>query len=151
VQIVAKKLPAGAILMAMVAAGIGGVIGTLIGLLIGSLLASSMHIPAREGESGYFIIFTGLIGLVIASPTAVLLTLYWRGLRRLWLLAGFIITFAAIFSVPARPLAFATWPNRICLMQTVPLRGWSLKSKRLMVSTCKCSPRLKLSSIPTAM
>jgi MFS family permease len=103
----AKKLPVSAILLAMLAAVIGGVIGALAGLLVGSLLASAMHVPAREGESGYFIIFIGLIGIILATPTAVLLTLVWRGLRRLWLLIGFVVTFAAIFIVAAS--AFGVW------------------------------------------
>jgi hypothetical protein len=97
VQAVAKKLPVSAVFLAMLAAVIGGVIGALAGGLIGSLLASATHIPAREGESGYFIIFIALIAIVIATPAAVLLTLYWRGIRRLWLLIGSIVTFAGIF------------------------------------------------------
>ena len=57
----AKKLPLSAFFFAMLAAVVGAVIGALLGALIGSLLASAMHVPAREGESGYFIIFIALI------------------------------------------------------------------------------------------
>ena len=91
----------------MLAAVIGGLVGAMAGGLIGSVLASAMHVPAREGESGYFIIFIGLIGIVIVTPTAVLLTLYWRGVRRLWLLIGSVVTFAAIFLVAAS--GFGVW------------------------------------------
>lgn len=91
----------------MVAAVFGGLIGAMAGGLIGSLLASATHVPAREGESGYFIIFIALIAIAIATPAAVLLTLYWRGVRKLWLLLGSIITFAGIFALAA--VGFGLW------------------------------------------
>jgi hypothetical protein len=107
VQATARKLPISAILLGMVAAVFGGLIGAMAGGLIGSLLASAMHVPAREGESGYFIIFIALIAVAIATPAAVLLTLYWRGVRKLWLLVGSIITFAGIFALAAA--GFGLW------------------------------------------
>jgi hypothetical protein len=103
VQATARKLPISAILLAMVVAVFGG--------LIGSLLASAMHVPMREGESGYFIIFIALIAIAIATPAAVLLTLYWRGVRKLRLLVGSIVTFAGIFALAAA--GFGLW----CMMQ----------------------------------
>jgi hypothetical protein len=91
----------------MLAAVFGGLIGAMAGGLIGSLLASAMHVSAREGESGYFIIFIALIAIAIATPAAVLITLYWRGVRKLWLLIGSIATFAGIFSLAAA--GFGLW------------------------------------------
>jgi hypothetical protein len=107
VQAAAKKLPVSAILLAMLAAVFGGVVGALFGGLIGSLLAIAMHISAREGESGYFIIFIGLVAIAIVTPTAVLLALYWRGVRQWWLLLGLIITFVGIACVGAA--GFGIW------------------------------------------
>jgi hypothetical protein len=102
-----RKLPLSAVLLAMIAAVIGGIFGALAGGLIGSVLASAMHVPGREGESGYFVLFIGLIAIAIASPAAVVLTLYWRGVRQIWLLLGSILTFAGIFLVAAA--GFGVW------------------------------------------
>jgi energy-coupling factor transporter transmembrane protein EcfT len=102
-----SKLPVSAILLAMFATVIGGILGALFGGLIGSLLASAMHVPAREGESGYFIIFVGLIAIGIVTPASVLLTLYWRGVRKWWLLLGLIIAFTGIAGVGAA--GFGIW------------------------------------------
>jgi len=102
-----SKLPVSAILFAMFAAVIGGVLGALPGGLIGSLLASAMRIPTREGESGYFIIFIGLIAIALVTPAAALLTLYWRGVRKGWLLLGLIIVFIGIACVGAA--GFGIW------------------------------------------
>jgi len=80
----------------MLAVVLGGVVGAVLGGLIGSVLVSAMHVSSREGESGYFVIFIALIGIVIAAPAAAILTLYWRGVRKAWLLAGTIIAFAGV-------------------------------------------------------
>jgi hypothetical protein len=102
-----KKLPVTAVLLGMLAAVIGGGVGAVLGGLIGSLLASAMHVPAREGASGYFTIFIALIAIVIATPSAVILTLYWCGVRRVWLFIGTIASFAGFFLVGAA--GFGVW------------------------------------------
>lgn len=91
----------------MLAAVIGGLIGAFGGGGIGTLLASAMHVSSREGESGYFVIFVALIGIVIATPLAVLLTLYCRGVRRVWLLLGTIASIGGILLVAAA--GFGIW------------------------------------------
>ena len=102
-----KKLPVSAILLGMLAAVIGGVVGALVGGLIGSVLASGMHVSSREGESGYFIIFIALVVIAISAPAAVLLALYWRGVRKWWLVAGTVISFCGIFVLAAA--GFGIW------------------------------------------
>jgi hypothetical protein len=91
----------------MLAAVIGGLIGAFGGGAIGALLASAMHVSSREGESGYFVVFIALIGIVIAMPAAVLLTLYWRGVRSVWLLLGTIASIVGIFLIIAA--GFGIW------------------------------------------
>ena len=91
----------------MLAVVLGGVVGALVGGLIGSVLASAMHVSSREGESGYFVIFIALIGIVIAAPAAAILTLYWRGVRKVWLLVGTILAFTGIFLVAGS--VFGIW------------------------------------------
>jgi hypothetical protein len=106
-QATARKLPVSAILIAMVGGLIGAAVGALLGGLLGSLLASAMHVSSREGEAGYFVIFIALVVIALASPTAVLLTLYWRGVRRWWLLLGLVVTFFGIAAVGAG--GFGLW------------------------------------------
>jgi hypothetical protein len=106
----AKRLPASAVLLGMCAAVIGGIGGALVGGLIGSVLASGMHVSSREGESGYFIIFVALIVIAVATPAAVLVTLYWRGVRKWWLLVGTVVVFCGIFAVSAA--GFGLWYAR---------------------------------------
>jgi hypothetical protein len=107
VQGTAKKLPASAILIAMVGGVAGGAIGALLGGLLGSILASALHVSSREGEAAYFVMFIALLVIAIASPAAVLLTLYWRGVRRWWLLLGTVVTFLGIAAVGAG--GFGLW------------------------------------------
>jgi hypothetical protein len=104
---VAKKLPLRTILLGMVAAVVGGIAGGVLGGLIGSLLAGAMHVSSREGESGYFVISIALIGIVLCAPAVVVLMLYRRGLRRLWLLIGTLVSFGAIIAVGAA--GFGAW------------------------------------------
>jgi hypothetical protein len=91
----------------MVGGVAGGVIGALLGGLLGSILASTLHVSSREGEAGYFVIFIALIVIAIASPATVFLTLYWRGVRRWWLLVGLVVTFLGIAGVGAG--GFGLW------------------------------------------
>jgi hypothetical protein len=102
-----KKLPLRAVLFGMVAAIVGGVAGGVLGGLIGSLLASAMHVPSREGESGYFVISIALIGIVLCAPTAVILMLHRRGLRSWWLFIGTLAAFAGIIAIGAA--GFGAW------------------------------------------
>lgn len=102
-----KRLSVTAILWGMLAAAIGGLIGALGGGAIGSLLAGAMHVPSREGEAGYFVILIALVCIVIAIPSAVLLALYWRGVRSVWLLLGTIASIAGILVVCAA--GFGIW------------------------------------------
>jgi len=102
-----RKLPIGAVLLGMLAAVIGGLIGAFGGGAIGALLASAMHVSSREGESGYFVVFIALIGIVIATPGAVVLTLYWRGVRSVWLLLGTIASIGGILLIIAA--GFGIW------------------------------------------
>jgi hypothetical protein len=106
-QTTARKLPVSTILIAMVGGVVGAAIGALLGGALGSLLASAMHVSSREGEAGYFVMFIALAATAIASPAAVLLTLYRRGVRRWWLLLGLVVTFLGIGAVGAG--GFGLW------------------------------------------
>jgi hypothetical protein len=60
-----------------------------------------------EGAAGYFAVSIALIVAVITTPAAILLTLYWRGVRRMWLLVGLITSGIGIAAVAAA--GFGAW------------------------------------------
>ena len=43
-----------------------------------------------EGGAGYFAVAIALIVALIVTPSSILLTLYWRGIRGIWLFVGLI-------------------------------------------------------------
>jgi hypothetical protein len=102
-----RKLPVSAVFLGMLGAVVGGLIGAFGGGAIGALLASAMHVSSREGESGYFVVFIALIGIVIATPAAVIGILYWRGVRKIWLLLGTIASIGGILLIVAA--GFGIW------------------------------------------
>ena len=90
-----SKLPVSAIFLGMLAGVIGGV------------LASALHVSSREGEAGYFVVFIALIVILLAAPVSILLTLYWRGVRKIWLLVGCLASSFGILAVGAA--GFGIW------------------------------------------
>jgi hypothetical protein len=101
------KLSFGAILLGILGGIIGLVIGALLGLLLGSLLASAFHVTTMEGAAGYFAVTVALIITAIVTPLSIILTLYWRGVRRIWLLIGLFIVCVSIFGIAAA--SFGAW------------------------------------------
>ena len=102
-----RKLPVSAIFLGILAAVIGGLIGAFGAGAIGALLANAMHVSSREGESGYFVVFIALIGIVLVTPTAIVLTLYWRRVRGVWLLLGTIASIGGLLLIIAA--GFGIW------------------------------------------
>jgi MFS family permease len=125
----ARKLPISAVLFGILAAAVGGVVGAFAGGAIGSLLASAMHVPSREGEAGYFVVFIALIGMVVATPATVILTLYWRGVRSVWLLFGTIFSIGAILVVIAAGFGiwYAAQPHYLNLNGPTPRLEFEIK------------------------
>ncbi|HEY7001605.1 MAG TPA: hypothetical protein VH330_07675 [Candidatus Udaeobacter sp.] len=83
-----KKLSVSAILFGIAAAIIGIGAGLFLGFALGGALAALFHVSSFEGEAGYFAAAIALIVTCIVAPGLILLTLYWRGIRGLWLFAG---------------------------------------------------------------
>jgi hypothetical protein len=90
VQPATKKLSISAILFGILAGiiGIGG--GLFLGFALGAALAAAFHVSSFEGEAGYFAVAIALIVTCVVAPGLILLTLYWRGTRGLWLFVGLI-------------------------------------------------------------
>src|SRR5437867_11194420 len=105
-----KKLPISAILFGILAGVVGGAAGLGLVLALGSVLASAFHVSAMEGEAGYFAVAIALIVALIVTPSSILLTLYWRGVRTIWLFVGFITVCLSIVAIAAA--GFGLWYMR---------------------------------------
>ncbi len=102
-----KKLPVSAILFGILAGMVGGVVGLGLGLVLGSALAAALHVSPMEGGAGYFAVGIALIVTLLVAPTSILLTLYWRGVRKIWLLIGLIAVCFAILAIAS--VGFGLW------------------------------------------
>ncbi|HEU5246233.1 MAG TPA: hypothetical protein VFU09_04005, partial [Candidatus Udaeobacter sp.] len=85
-----KKLSLSAILFGIIAGIIGVAAGLFLGFALGAALAAAFHVSTFEGGAGYFAAAIALLVTCIVAPGLILLTLYWRGVRGLWLFAGLI-------------------------------------------------------------
>jgi hypothetical protein len=85
-----KKLSVSAILFGILGGIIGVGAGLILGFALGSALAAALHVSPMEGGAGYFAIAIAFIVTLIVAPSSILVVLYWRGIRGLWLLAGLI-------------------------------------------------------------
>lgn len=102
-----KSLSISAVLLGILAGILGGAIALVIGIALGAVLAKAFHVSQMEGTAGYFAMGIALIVMVIATPAAILLTLYWRGVRKIWLLVGFVFVCLGITAVAAA--GFGIW------------------------------------------
>ncbi len=60
-----------------------------------------------EGGAGYFAVGIALIVALVVAPTSILLTLYWRGVRAIWLFIGLITVCLAILVMASA--GFGLW------------------------------------------
>jgi len=124
-----NKLSVSAILFGILAGiiGIGG--GLFLGFALGAALAAAFHVSSFEGEAGYFAAAIVLIVTAITTPSAILLALYWRGVRRIWLLVGLVTVCLSIAAITAA--GFGTWyagqPHVLNLNGPTPLLEFEVK------------------------
>ena len=106
-QAATKKLSVSAILFGILAGftGVGG--GLILGLALGSALAAALHVSPMEGGAGYFAVSIALIVTLIVTPSTISLTLYWRGIRGIWLFVGLIAVCCTIGAVTTA--GFGLW------------------------------------------
>jgi hypothetical protein len=129
IQARASTLTFGAILLGIVGGIVGIIIGLLLGLLLGSILASSLNVSTREGEAGYFMVAVGLIVTAVVAPLTIIFTLYWRGVRKVWLLLGLIIVCVSIFGIAAAGVGawYMTQPHILNTNGPTPLLKFEVK------------------------
>jgi uncharacterized membrane protein YfcA len=96
VQPAPKKLSISAILFGILGGIIGIGAGLFLGFALGAVLAAALHVPSREGEAGYSTVAIALIVTCIVTPVSILVTLYWRGVRSIWLFIGLVMVCVSI-------------------------------------------------------
>src|SRR5437867_10817000 len=128
-QAAPKKLSVSAILLGIVGGIIGLAAGLFLGFALGAILARVMHISSFEGGAGYFAILIALLVTVLVAPVAILLTLYWRGIRRIWLFIGLVIVCVSMFAIGASGLGiwYAAQPHVLNLNGPTPLLEFEVK------------------------
>ncbi len=107
--------------------GIGG--GLFLGFVLGGALAAALHVSTFEGEAGYFAVAIAIIVTCIVTPGLILLTLYWRGIRGIWLFIGLIAVCCSIGAVTTA--GFGLWyvaqPHVLNLNGPTPLLEFEVK------------------------
>jgi hypothetical protein len=129
VQPATKKLSVSSILFGILAGiiGIGG--GLFLGFALGAALAAAFHVSSFEGEAGYFAAAIALIVTCVVAPGLILLTLYWRGTRGLWLFVGLITVcvFLGIIVVSGFGIWYAGQPHVLNINGPTPLLEFEVK------------------------
>ena len=128
-QAATKKLPVSAILFGILAGIIGVGAGLFLGFALGSALAAALHVSPMEGGAGYFAISIALIVTVIVAPSSILLALYWRGIRGLWLFVGLITVCLSLVVIAASGfgLWYAAQPHYLNINGPTPLLEFEVK------------------------
>jgi hypothetical protein len=129
VQPATKKLSVSAILFGIVAGIIGIAAGLFLGFALGAALAAAFHVSTFEGEAGYFAAAIALLVTCIVAPGLILLTLYWRGARGLWLFAGLIAVCLSlgVIAVSGFGIWYAGQPHVLNINGPTPLLEFEVK------------------------
>ena len=106
-QAAPKKLSVSAILLGIVGGIIGLAAGLFLGFGLGAALASVFHVSSFEGGAGYFAISSAILVTILLLPVAIVVTLYWRGIRGIWLFIGLVIVCVSMFAIAAA--GFGIW------------------------------------------
>src|SRR5256714_945817 len=129
VQPATKKLSVSAILFGIVAGIIGIAAGLFLGFALGAALAAAFHVSTFEGEAGYFAAAIALLVTCIVAPGLILLTLYWRGARGLWLFLGLIAVCLSLglITVSGFGIWYAGQPHVLNINGPTPLLEFEVK------------------------
>jgi hypothetical protein len=124
-----NKLSVSSILFGILGGIIGIAAGLFLGFALGSALAAALHVPSREGEAAYFSVAIALIVTCIVTPVFILVTLYWRGVRSIWLFMGLVMVCVSIAGIAASGFGiwYAAQPHVLNLNGTTPLLEFELK------------------------
>jgi hypothetical protein len=124
-----KTLSVSAILIGILGGIVGIAAGLFLGFALGAALAAAFHVSTFEGEAGYFAAAIALLVTCIVTPSLVLLTLYWRGVRRIWLFIGLVAVCLSIGGIAASGFGiwYAAQPHVLNLNGPTPLLEFEVK------------------------
>ena len=128
-QAAQKKLSISAILLGIIGGIIGLAAGLLLGFALGAMLAKVLHISSFEGGAGYFAVAIALLVTIVVAPLAIVLTLFWRGIRGIWLFIGLVIVCVSMFAIGASGLGiwYVAQPHVLNLNGPTPLLEFEVK------------------------
>lgn len=126
-----KNLSVSAILLAILGGIIGIGAGLLLGFALGAALAAAFHVSTFEGEAGYFAVAIALLVTFIVTPVSILLALYWRGVRSIWLFIGLVIVCVSIAAIGASGFGiwYAAQPHVLNINGPTPLLEFEVKPR----------------------
>ena len=126
-----NKLSISAILFGIVAGIIGLAGGLFLGFALGAALASAFHVSSFEGGAGYFAAAIALLVTFIVTPVLIVLTLYWRGVRSIWLFIGLVIVCVSMAAIGASGFGiwYAAQPHVLNINGPTPLLEFEVKPR----------------------
>jgi hypothetical protein len=126
-----NKLSFSAILFGIVGGIIGIGAGLFLGFALGAALAAAFHVSTFEGEAGYFAVAIALLVTFIVTPVSILLALYWRGVRSIWLFIGLVIVCVSITAIGASGFGiwYAAQPHVLNINGPTPLLEFEVKPR----------------------
>src|SRR5947199_9201123 len=124
-----NNLSVSAILFGILGGIIGIAAGLFLGFALGSGLAAAFHVSTFEGEAGYFAVAIALLVTFIVTPLSILLVLYWRGVRSVWLFIGLVIVCVSIAAIGASGFGiwYAAQPHVLNINGPTPLLEFEVK------------------------
>ena len=128
-QTAPKKLSVSSILFGIIGGIIGLAAGSLLGFALGAILARAFHISSFEGGAAYFAIAIAILVAAVVAPVMIVVTLYWRGTRGVWLFIGLVIICVSMFAIAASGLGiwYAAQPHALNLNGPTPLLEFEVK------------------------
>src|SRR5215813_1040899 len=128
-QAAPKKLSVSAILLGIVGGIIGLTAGLFLGFALGAILAKVLHVSSFEGGAGYFAISIAILVTILVAPVTILVTLYWRGIRGIWLFVGLVSVCVSMFAIAASGVGiwYAAQPHVLNLNGPTPLLDFEVK------------------------
>jgi len=145
-QAATRKLSVRAILLGILGGIIGLGVGLFLGFALGGALAAAFHVSTFEGEAGYFAVAIAILVTLIVAPVTILLTLYWRGVRSIWLFTGLVIVCLSIAAIAASGFGiwYAAQPHVLNINGPTPLLEFEVKppAGQSIESLAKVEPEL---------
>lgn len=140
------KLSISAILLGILGGFIGLAIGLFLGMALGAGLAAASHVSQREGAAGYFAVGIALLVALLVTPASIIVTLYWRGVRKVWLFLGLLVVCVSMVAIAGA--GFGLWymgqPHILNRNAATPLLEFEVKppAGQSIQSLAKVEPEL---------